>query len=311
MTASLPPMRALQVFEAVARCGSMSAASDELGVSSGAISQQIHNLEVAMGTRLFERRGRSLELSHWGRMYYNRIGFAFDQLRKAQEAVLLARSKAGLVVSALPSLAIRWFRPLLQSWRDANPGAGVRLIGTDEEVDFAEEQIDFRLSYGSAVRRYSHYVELFVDRVVPVCSPAFLERHPVQAPGDILDCPLIDIQWDIRHQPPPSWSDWAHSVGLDAPKTPSDLAFSLSSVAIDAAVNGDGFVLGQIAMIAEDLATGRLVAPIDRRLRMPESYFLAWQRSALDRPSGAEFRTFIVAAARRHAAILRQDDERP
>lgn len=306
MAAILPPMRALQVFEAVARCGSVSAASEELGVSSGAISQQIHNIEAALNARLFERRGRSLELTVWGRMYYERVRLAFDQLRTAQDALQLARSKSGIVFSALPSLAIRWLRPLLQSWRTTRPGVGVRLIGTDVETGFVDEQIDFRLSYGNAVRRYEHFTELFVDCVVPVCSPAFLREHPVRSPADILEGPLIDIQWDIQHQPPPSWADWARCVGFGAPGIAGDLAFSLSSAGIDAAASSGGFVLGQMAMIVDDLAEGRLVVPIDRRLDMPEPYFLAWERTALDRPSGADFRAFIVAAARRQAVVSRQ-----
>lgn len=301
-------MRALQAFEAVARRGSVSAAASELGVSPGAISQQIHNIEATLGVRLFERRGRSVEPTSWGRMYYERIRVAFDQLRSAQEALQRARSKSGIVLSALPSLAIRWLRPLLFEWRAEHPGAGVRLVGTDEEAMLEDGQVDFRLSYGANVRQYDHFVELFVDRVVPVCSPGFLAEHPVTTVEDVLRGPLIDIEWDVRHRPPPSWADWARSVGLPPPATAGELAFSLSSAGIDAAANGGGFVLGQLAMIADDLANGRLVIPIDRRLTLPESYFLAWDRAVLDRPFGAEFRAFIIAAARRQAMLSEPRD---
>jgi len=298
----LPPMRAVQAFEAVARGGSVAAAAGELGVTPGAISQQIHNIEEALDTRLFERRGRTLELTTWGRMYYDRVHVAFDQLRAAQDALLRARSKSGIVFSALPSLAIRWLRPLLLEWRTTHMGAGIHLISTDKEAVLADEQIDFRLSYGAGDRRYDHFVELFTDSIVPACSPKFLARNPVRTLSDILDGPLFDIEWDVPHRPPPSWADWARSVGL-APPLASDLAFSLSSAGIDAAVNGGGFVLGQMAMIADDLANGRLVVPIDRRLSMPEPYFLAWDPAVLDRPFGKEFRAFVIAAARRQAVL--------
>ena len=69
------------------------------------------------------------------------------------------------------------------------------------------------------------------------------------------------------------------------------------------AVNGGGFVLGGMAMIADDLANGRLVIPIDRRLSMPDSYYLAWDPAVLDRPFGKEFRAFVIGAARRQAAL--------
>lgn len=295
-------MRAIQAFEAVARCGGVAVAAEELGVSPGAVSQQLRKVEAALGIRLFERNGRSLALTSWGRVYYENVRIGFDQLRWAQHTLQLARSKQGIALSALPSLAL-WLQPLLLEWRAAHAGLCVRLIGTDEEVVLRDERIDFRMSYGTDVRKYDRFAELFVDAVVPVCSPEFLRSHPVSSEAEILKGPLIDIDWELRHRPPPSWADWARSVGLPPPKSASELAFSLSGAAIDAAVDGGGFVLGQISMIAEQVRSGRLVIPIDRRLNMPEPYFLAWDRDALDRPFGADFRSFIIAAARRQTDL--------
>lgn len=301
--ALIPTMRAVQAFEAVARCGSVTAAAEELCVSPGAISQQIHNIEEALSASLFERRGRSLSLTSWGRMYYERVRVAFDQLRLAQDTLQLARTKPGIVISALPSLAMRWLRPLIQEWRASHPEATIRLIGTDEEAALQNDHIDFRLSYGADARKYDHFAELYVDAVVPVCSPAFLSRNPVDSPAGILAGPLIDIEWDIRHATAPSWADWAQSVDEPAPKAAGELTFSLSAAGIDTAIAGGGFALAQISMIGDDLAAGRLVIPIDRRLSMPESYFLAWDRAALDRPFGPDFRTFVLNAARRQAGL--------
>lgn len=300
--APLPPLRSVQAFEAVARCGSVSAAAEELGVSPGAISQQIHNIEAALGVRLLERNGRALELTSWGRLYHEHVRLAFEHLRTAQDALQRERSKSGIALSAPPSLAIRWLRPLLQEWQVMHPGAGVLLVGAEEEPALADEKIDFRITYGDNVRRYDHYVELFVDSIVPVCAPSLLGPGRIRAAADILDYPLIDIEWDIQHQPPPSWSDWARAVGAEPRGSGGNLGFSLSSAAIDAAVHGGGFVLGQSSMIAEEVANGRLVIPVDHRLLMPEAYFLAWDRAIMDRPFGQKFRTFLCAAARRQTA---------
>lgn len=309
--ALIPTMRAVQAFEAVARCGSVTAAAEELCVSPGAISQQIHNIEEALSASLFERRGRSLTLTSWGRMYYERVRVAFDQLRLAQDTLQLARTKPGIVISALPSLAMRWLRPLIQEWRAAHPNATIRVIGTDEEAVLQNDHIDFRLSYGTDARKYDHFAELYVDTVVPACSPEFLATHPVSTPADILTGPLIDIEWDIRHSTAPSWGDWAQSLGEPAPKAAGELTFSLSASGVDAAIGGAGFVLAQMSMIVDDLASGRLVIPIDRRLSMPESYFLAWDRAALDRPYGSDFRAFLLSAARRQTAMSMGREQAP
>jgi len=299
---TLPAMRAIQAFEAIARCGSVAGAADELGVSAGAVSQQLRKIERELNLRLFERDGRALTLTSWGRLYYEKVRAAFDELRSAQHALQLARSKPSIVLSALPSLAI-WLQRHLLSWRAKHPGVNLRMIGSEREPSLADESIDFRVCYGSDARRYDRFSELFVDAVVPACSPELLRAHPVGDASDILNGPLIDIIWDPRHRAPPSWADWACSAGVTPPRAANDLAYSLSASAIAAAVDGGGFVLGQISMIADHVRKGRLIVPLDHRLSMPEPYFLAWERDAMDRPSGAAFRDMLMAAGRQQADL--------
>jgi LysR family glycine cleavage system transcriptional activator len=302
--AALPSVRAIQAFEAIVRRGSVTAAADELGVSSGAMSQQLRKIEQELSVKLFKREGRSLTLTSWGRIYYEQVRNAFDELRNAQHRLQVARAKQGIVVSAPPSLAIWLQRPLLE-WSAAHPSVTLRLIGSEAEPVLQDESIDFRLCYGADARHYDRASELFRDAVVPACSPDFLRAHPVQNEADILGCPLIDIVWDARHRPPPSWADWAWSAGLAPPRNPSPLAFSLSGAAIDAAQDGGGFVLGQISIIAEHVRRGRLVIPVDRRLNLPEFYSLAWERDALDRQSCADFRNALIAAGRQQQELSR------
>lgn len=300
---ALPPLRSIQVFEAVNRCGSVTAAAEEMNISAGAVSQQLRVLETALGTRLFERNGRSLQITTWGRLYYDHVRLAFEQLQIAHTALQKAKVRSGICISALPSFAIRWMRPLLADWQLKNPDCSVLLVGAEEEPVFARDQIDFRITYGHNVRKFDHYLELFTDHVVPACSPTFLDRHPVRVAADILSAPLLKIEWDPSQNPPPSWEDWALGAGIgETPRT--TLAFSLSSSAIDAAVHDGGFVLGQISMIAEEIAKGRLVIPLQTYLSMPEPYFLAWDRPIMDRPFGQGFKAFIVAAARRQGAAV-------
>jgi LysR family glycine cleavage system transcriptional activator len=302
--AALPSVRAIQAFESIVRRGSVTAAADELGVSSGAMSQQLRKIESELNVKLLKREGRSLTLTSWGRIYYEQVRSAFDELRDAQHRLQVARAKQGIVVSAPPSLAIWLQQPLLE-WSAAHPSVSLRLIGSEMEPELQEESIDFRLCYGADARRYDRASELFRDAVVPACSPAFLRRHPVQSEADILACPLIDIVWDTRHRPPPSWTDWAWSVGQAPPRNPSLLAFSLSGAAIDAAQDGGGFVLGQISIIADHVRRGRLVIPVDRRLNLPEFYSLAWERDALDRQSCADFRNALISAGRQQQELSR------
>ena len=294
----LPPLKALHAFEAVARLGSVSDAAAELFVTPGAISQQIKKLESCLGIRLVERNGRGVELTSWGTAYHLDIAGPFAALRQAQATLHRKRAGSGLVVSCLATVASRWLGPQLFDWQVLNPASKIRLVGAESEPRLFEDGVDFRLSYGSKSQSFDHYAPLFTDCVVPACAPGLIAGKAVTAPDDIFSYPLIGIEWDGSHKPPPSWDEWARCVGVSVGSVSTELAFSLSSTALDAAVNGRGFVLAQIAMIREDLASGRLVVPIDRRLQLGESYFLAWDRAALEKPFGAQFRDWVLARSR-------------
>jgi LysR family glycine cleavage system transcriptional activator len=299
----LPPLRALQAFEAVARTGSVMAAALELGVSAGAVSQQIRKLEELLDLRLFERRGRGMELSTWGRLYHPELGSAFDRLRAAQHNLWRLRTESGLTVSCLSSVASKWLGTRLFDWQAAHPDSRLRLIGAESEPDLQSGGTDFRLSYGQQSRQHTHFAELFTDWVVPACSPGLLQGRPQRTPAELLSLPLIGITWESTHQPPPTWADWARSAGEDKGPVNSSLSFSLSSAAIDAALADRGLVLAPMSMITGDLVEGRLVLPFDHRLQLPQAYFLAWDRSALNKPFGREFQQWVLSLGRRQAGI--------
>ncbi|MDE1947441.1 MAG: LysR family transcriptional regulator [Burkholderiales bacterium] len=299
----LPSLRALQAFEAVAQCGSVTEAALQLGVSPGAVSQQLRKLEAALAVRLLERSGNGMALTSWGQLYHAELGPAFAQLRSAQEKLWRARTQGALVLSCLSSVASRWIGPRLFDWKTSHPGAKLRLLGAEAEPRPGDEAVDFRITYGRAASGFAHQAELFTDRVVPACAPELLEAHRLRKPADLLELPLIGIEWEPGHGAPPSWMEWAASIGAQRSWPASELSFSLSSAAIDAAVNGRGVVMAQVSLIADDLASGRLVVPFDRRLALAEPYFLAWDRAALQKPFGAEFRAWVIALARRQAEL--------
>jgi LysR family transcriptional regulator, glycine cleavage system transcriptional activator len=300
----LPPLRALQAFEAVARLGSVTDAAAELGVSPGAVSQQLRKAEAALGVPLLERRGKGMALTSWGRLYQAQVAPAFEQLQRAQQALWRARTQSALVLSCLPSVTNRWIGPRLFDWQAAHPGAKVRLVGAEAEPRLAQDAVDFRITYGRAVRQHEHHAQLFTDTVVPACAPALLAGRKLRQPAELLALPLIGIEWDAAHGAPPDWPAWAASIGADAgavPQAEGELAFSLSSAALDAAVNGRGVVLAQVSMIADDLASGRLVVPFDRRLKLALPYHLAWDRAALQKPHAAALREWLIALGRAQA----------
>lgn len=299
----LPSMRAIQAFESFGRLGSATAAAAELGVTVGAISQQLRKAESEVGLRLMERKGKAIALTTRGRQYHDDVTAAFDALRAAQAKIERLRSEAVLTISCLPSLASKWLGAQLFDWQSAHPTTTVRLIGGDTEPQFGDDEVDFRLSYGDLITRFDHRTELFTDWVVPACSPELYTRLALRHPADILDAPLLGIEWARAQGAAPGWSDWAAHIGVLRRKAVGEVAFSMSSAAIDAAINGRGFVLAQLSMAGDDISAGRLVVPFDIRLKLSQPYSLAWDPAALEKPFGAELRSWIQAISRRQKAI--------
>ncbi len=291
-------LRALQAFDAIGRRGSITGAAEDLGVSPGAISQLVRNLEQSLGLTLLERRGRRVELSSWGRLYYREVSKGFQQLTMATNVLKRVSNEGGIVVSALSSVASRWISRKIFDWHALCPTAQVRIFGQDQEPRLGAEEVDFRITYGRRSYVHEHVAHLFTDWVVPACSPALLAARPPQSPEDVLTFPLLNVEWESDYKASPQWCDWAKLVHANHSQQLSGLSFTLSSSAIDAAVNGRGFVLAQLSMVQEEIAAGTLVIPFDIRLKLSESYFLAWDRTALEKPNGQRFHKWILAAAR-------------
>ncbi|MDR6902940.1 LysR family transcriptional regulator [Rhizobium miluonense] len=296
------PLKGLQAFEAVGRCGSVSAAALELKVSPGAISQQIRKIESFLGVTLLERNGRTVELTQWGRLYHQEMSKGFEQFAAAEQILERARNENALVLSALSSVVNKWIGRRIFDWQALHPNAHVRIVGRDKEPRMGFDDIDFRISYGSDVLQHEHYTELFRDWVVPACSPTLIKGKTPSA-AQLLQYPLLHVEWERHFTPYPSWLEFAAKMGATLEETAAGLSFTLSSSAIDAAVNKRGVVLAQMSMIADELEAQTLIIPLDIRIPLRESYFLAWDRAALEKPHGRQFRDWLVAISRQQGLV--------
>ncbi|WP_323778784.1 LysR substrate-binding domain-containing protein [Leisingera sp.] len=305
MKSFLPPLRALQAFEAFGRLGSVSSAAQELGVTSGAISQQLKVLEDHLELKLINKDGRRAALSTEAKAYHRLVTDGFDRLRTAQSVVQRAKMDADLKVSGLPTLLLKWLNPLLHDFQSRVEEIPLRLEATHIEPDAEMSAEMFRLTYGSVAQRFPHSRQLFVDTCFPVCSPLFLENHPEARTAEGLSrLSLIDIDWGSAYTTVPRWSDWfaEHDVG-DVRVKPVAV-HSLSSSALEAAVGGQGVVLAQRSFVSFDLELGRLVRLSDDSLTMPEAYFVCWGDTTLQQPNARDFLNWVTAMGRKLSASV-------
>jgi LysR family glycine cleavage system transcriptional activator len=295
----LPPFRALLVFEVVGRCLSMKRASEELAVSPGAVSQQIKILEDALGFQLIYRNATGARLTEFGQTYHNAISVALGGLRQAHAEALAAQPSNSLLISALPLFASRWLAPKMFEWQQLHPDISLHLEGAITEPPSGPGHADFRISYNDKISHLENSVALYNDSLIPVCSPALLRSGPpLENPVDLLAHRLLTIDWKPLLEQPPTWQDWFSGVGVACGEIRDAFVFSLSSLAIEAAVDGRGIALVQHSLIAEDVKAGRLLTPFKHRLKLPSPYVLAWSRSVFDKPGARDFHRWIVGLAR-------------
>jgi LysR family glycine cleavage system transcriptional activator len=296
----LPPLLAMRAFEAVGRTGSVRDAAAELGVSPGAITQQVHLLETHLDIRLVQRNGRGIELTAQGKLCLPHLTQGFGELRKACEQLEIGKRSSHLVISTYPSLATKWLGPLMFAWKKQHPNTSATISGVHPEPALDDGEADFRISYGNRHRFHSRFTHLFTDRLVVVASPALLMRAgPVCNPRDLLKWPLLWVDWGNEYLAPPTWNDWFASAGVSVHELQRDLVFSFPAAAVDAAIDAQGFALAQYSVVASALAHGTLVHVLPPELPLPEAHFLAWSGAALEKPLGAEFHSWIIKEARR------------
>jgi LysR family transcriptional regulator, glycine cleavage system transcriptional activator len=296
----LPPLAAMRAFEAVGRTGSVREAAEELGVSSGAITQHVHALETHLGIRLVQRNGRGIELTAQGRLYLPHLTAGFAELRTAHDQLEISKRSSHLLISTYPSLATKWLGPLMFAWKKQHPTASATISGVHPEPALEAGEADFRISYGNRHRFHSRYTYLFTDRLIVVASPALLARAgPLCHPRDLLTWPLLWVDWGSEYLVPPTWDEWFANAGVEVHKLRRDLVFSFPAAAVDAAIEAQGFALAQHSVVASALALGTLVHVLPPELPLPEAHFLAWSGTALEKPMGAAFHSWILNEAKR------------
>jgi LysR family glycine cleavage system transcriptional activator len=302
----LPPFRALLVFDVVGRCSSMKRAADELGVSPGAVSQQIKILEEALGLQLVARNTTGLRLTEFGEHYYRETSRILDDLRRTHRDLIAARASSGLVVSGLPLLTSKWLAPHMLEWQALHPDISLHVEGSIIEPSLESGQVDFRISYRDRIRHFENGVPLYTDSLVPVCSPDLLKNGPpLESPGDLVAYRLLTIDWKPLLSPPPSWKDWFASAGVTPSSALRDtFVFSLSSLAIEAAIDGRGVALAQLSLISEDIRTGRLIVPFMHGLMLPSPYFLAWRAGVFNKHGARDFHRWLIGMTRRQEGQL-------
>ncbi|WP_166417488.1 LysR family transcriptional regulator [Cochlodiniinecator piscidefendens] len=274
----LPSIHWLSAFEAVARTGSVSQAADELSLTQSAVSRQIQHLETQVGTPLFAREKKRLRLTPAGQDYAREVRGA---LTKIANATLNLRANPGggtLELAILPAFGTHWLAPRLANFMTQSPGVTVNLSTRVVPFDFDQERFHAAIHFGTNDWPATDALKLMDERVVPVVSPALLEKHPVNHPKDLLNLPLLHLETR-----PKAWTRWM--AEHDIPYQRSEgMVFDQFATMARAAVHGVGAALLPDYLIERDLADGQLVVATGTPVTSIGAYYLVWPNDTASHP---------------------------
>ena len=299
MTRKLPSLNGLRAFEASARLLSFSKAAEELHVTPAAVGHQIRALESQFGRRLFERTTREVKLTPLAAWALPVLTQGFDALEEAA-ARLRESNPAGLLNVAVEStFAARWLLRRLHRFNEEHPAWEVRLNASQALSDLNRFDLDLAIRYG--VGRYPGMIseKLFAEVVFPVCAPALLSgEHALLTPEDLKHHTLLHEEWAVQGEEAwPDWRTWLKAAGVHGVDAARGPRFNEPTLAIQAAVNGDGVGLAGSVLVADDLAVGRLVRPfgLDVATQVDLAYYVVYPKSDRHEPKVKAFRDWLFS----------------
>ncbi|MGF9764098.1 LysR substrate-binding domain-containing protein [Microvirga sp. 0TCS3.31] len=249
------PLSFLRIFEAAGRTGSFRAAAAELNLTPSAVSHAIRKLEQVLGIALFDRDTRNVRLSYEGEALMRHVSRAFDELRRGME-VVSTRGPRLLRLHCAPSFAAQWLTPRLAGFMKHHPGVELRLAAGTDYTRFTSDEFDADIVYGPPRVEGLVVVPLGEETITPMCARELAET--ITTPADLFNHVLI--QTDSKQI---QWSDWFTANGLIAPP-PNGSRFDRSFLAIAVATQGLGVALESTRLAERELASGRLVMPLER-----------------------------------------------
>ncbi|WP_022728478.1 LysR family transcriptional regulator [Fodinicurvata sediminis] len=259
----LPPMNALIAFEAVVRCGTITAAARELGTSQPAVSQRLRSLETHLGSPLFQRSGRLLKPTPQAQRYCETVAQALHSIAGASEDMKPGRqARPPIVISAPFGFAHLWLEPLLPSMEVAFPERDFIIRAEDDPRVNPQRRPDMEVRFGRHERSGSALRFLFHEAAQPVCSPAFATRHglvpdDLLAPERLRELPLLHL--DEQESRWCDWPLWFQAQGIEDFEADVRLYYNNYPLLQQAALEGKGIALGWRGLVDPLLQEGRLV----------------------------------------------------
>ncbi|WP_181704910.1 choline sulfate utilization transcriptional regulator [Chthonobacter rhizosphaerae] len=291
----------MRVFEAVGRLGSLTAAAAELKLSQPAVSYAVRQLEGQIGAPLLARGHRGSALTPSGRLLFRAVQGAVTEIDGATREIRSLNRRPIVRLFTDYGFASLWMMPRVAAFRSVCPEAEVHIVASSAAEPGGAEGVDIAVLFGLRSDFPTSATQLYAERVVPVCSPAFAAVHRLgDDPRALTRTPLLHLD-STPHPRWFTWRDWLAATGVERSPGPGDLSLNTYGLVVQAAIADQGLALGWSGLVDGALADGSLVAVGPPLTRTESGYFMveASARSATARILAR----FIAEEAGRAASV--------
>jgi LysR family glycine cleavage system transcriptional activator len=303
MSDSLPSLNALRAFEVVSRHLSYRVAAKELCVSPAAVKQLVSKLEGAMGVPLLARSGRGLVLTAQGVAGRDDLARGFGHLAASIEKMRALAGRKRLIVSVEPSFATAWLVPRLDLFRAGNADVDVLIDSSLQIVDLERGAADIAIRFGGQPADGLVTQRLFDEELCAFCSPSMTTgRTGVRRLDDLervtlLHWDLAQLDWASNTKRWMGWKPWLKHVGAGHIRPGPGLRFSDYNLAVQAAIAGQGIVLGSAPIFTSLVEARLLINPFQEKVMTDIGYDLVTTERAMGRPEVLSFANWILQEA--------------
>jgi DNA-binding transcriptional LysR family regulator len=278
-------LNGLRAVEAAGRLGSLQAAARELGVTIGAVSQQIIKTEKQLGRILFERSPRGLVPTLYGESFLPRLTSGFGMLDQAVSSAR-RRDETILTISVAPVFAARWLVHRLDHFTEKHPDIRLRIDATTALVNLESAGVDVGIRVGSGNWPGVKAELLLEQEIFPVCCPAIAEK--LKEPRDVLGVPAV-----IDGRSMFSWETWLCEVGLSGEKMVARHVFNDASLCLDAAIAGQGVMLAWQTLAGYSIIERRLAVPYPVRVKTGFAHYFVTPPSRRETKTVSAFKQWV------------------
>ena len=261
----------LRIFLEVGRSGSLSAAAAALGLTQPAVSYQIRRIEEQMGVSLFHRQHRGVVLSPEGQRLFEIVEKAVAGVDNLVRSFRVEAERPSVRLRTDYAFSALWLIPRMHAFRLLYPEVDIQIVATQRLDRGAPESGDIAVFFGTRNEFGSGATLLLPEKVVPICTRGFAERHgPFTDPSQLAGTTLVHLDSEM----PSPWFDWqsylaAFGIARDAYAGRGDLRFNTYSLVVQAALSEQGVAIGWMGLV-DSLLTARTLVTVGPMLQAPE-----------------------------------------